>query len=267
MAGRLLVHCGGYEVTREEVEALSTPKGTSTHFPIPHSFVIDEAEKQIEKMGYDIKSMAHALSHEDNRYFGLMELEAKLPTPDYNPVTCYRNAHDMAFAFGMAAGGSAFVCDNLMFYGDFKFQRKHTKFIKDDIKLMMEETLTKLPQYEEKIKLQTDLYKDTMIEDRDISRFIIECAQRKVIAPNQILPVWDEWLEPRDDFGNLPRNVWRLTNAISSIMKYKGYNIRRSLNSTLKLDSFVQEYFGLEDTINPPVVLEAEAEVITEDIT
>ena len=27
------------------------------------------------------------------------------------------------------------------------------------------------------------------IENRDISRFIIECAQRKVIAPNQILPV------------------------------------------------------------------------------
>ena len=115
--------------------------------------------------------------------------------------------------------------------------------------------------------MQTDLYKDTMVENRDISKFIIECAQRKVIAPNQILPVWEEWLEPRDDFGDLPRNVWRLANAVSSVMKYKGYNIRRSLNSTLKLDSFVQEYFGLWDIINPPVVLEAEAEVITEDIT
>jgi hypothetical protein len=106
-----------------------------------------------------------------------------------------------------------------------------------------------LPAFEEKLKQRTDLYKEFKVP-RDISKFIIQCAKRRIIAPNQIMSVYDEWEEPKDAFGDEPRNLWRLTNAFTSVMKQKRINVFRNAPATLKLDEIVQEHFGIESLLN-----------------
>lgn len=265
MSGRLLIHCGGYETTREEIVKVEAPKPTKTHYPINHSTMITEAEKLIQKVGYEIISEAHALSHEEQRYFGLYELQSTITeVTEYNPVVGIRNSHDKAYAAGLVCGQSVFVCDNLSFTGEFTFTRRHTRHGEMETLTGMADVFAQMPAFEHRMKERVDIYKETQIP-RDISKFIITCAQRRIIAPNQVVPVWEEWEDPVDSFGNEGRNLWRLTNAFTSTMKYKGYNVYRNAPATLKLDDIVQEYFGIKDILNPPVTLEVEAEVIIEE--
>ena len=172
----LTLHCGAYKVDKHEVLETQAPAPTRTHFPINHSVLIEEAENLIHKAGYMIQSEAHALSHENNRYFGMYELKSTIQTvDDYNPVTGLRNAHDKEFAAGLVCGKAVFVCDNLSFDGDYRFTRKHTKNGESETLQGMAEVFAQLPAFEAKLKERVDLYKNTMVP-RDISKFIIECA-------------------------------------------------------------------------------------------
>ena len=246
----LMLHCGAYRAEKNEVLATQAPHPTRSHFPIDHSVLISEAEKLIEKSGYMIKTEAHALSHEENRYFGLYELESTISeVNDYNPVAGLRNSHDKVFAAGLVCGKAVFVCDNLSFSGDYKFSRKHTKNAYDETLSGMAEVFSQLPAFEAKLKQRTDLYKEFKV-NRDISKFIIQCAKRRIIAPNQIMSVYDEWEEPKDAFGDEPRTLWRLTNAFTSVMKQKRINVFRNAPATLKLDEIVQEHFGIESLLS-----------------
>jgi len=246
----LMLHCGAYRVEKHEVLTTQAPQPTRTHFPIDHSVLIEEAEGLIEKAGYIIQSEAHALSHENNRYFGMYELESSISeVNDYNPVAGLRNSHDRIFAAGLVCGKAVFVCDNLSFDGDYKFSRKHTRNGEAETLQGMAEVFSQLPAFEAKLKERVDLYKNTRVS-RDISRFIIECAKRSIIAPNQVVSVYDEWEEPKDNFGDEPRNLWRLTNAFTSVMKQKRINVFRNAPATLKLDEIVQEHFGIESLLS-----------------
>jgi len=37
---QLLAHCGTHKLTREELTAVPTPEGTSTHRPVPHHEIV-----------------------------------------------------------------------------------------------------------------------------------------------------------------------------------------------------------------------------------
>jgi len=45
---------------------------------------------------------------------------------DYGCVLGLRTSYDKSFANGVCIGASVFVCDNLSFQGEVKFERKHT---------------------------------------------------------------------------------------------------------------------------------------------
>ena len=249
----LMLHCGAHLTEKNEVLSTKAPAPTRSHFPIDHSVLIEEAEILISKVGYEITTEAHALSHEEMRYFGLYELTSNIEgVGDYNPVVGLRNSHDMCYAAGLVCGKSVFVCDNLSFSGDYKFSRKHTKNGEEETLSGMADVFAMLPAFEEKLKQRVDVYKNTEVP-RDISKFIIECAKRRIIAPNQVVNVYDEWNEPVDNFGDEPRNLWRLTNAFTSTMKQKKYNVFRNAPATLKLDDIVQEEFGIKSLLNGDV--------------
>lgn len=62
-ARRLLLHCGGEVVSREELYAVTTPQETNTWYPLSHGTVVDAVEKQLMAHGFTIEAESHALSH------------------------------------------------------------------------------------------------------------------------------------------------------------------------------------------------------------
>ena len=161
----LMLHCGGHAVDRRDVRKVRAPEPTDTWFPLDHLHVLDEVETQIRESGLQIVNQAHALSHEGNRYFGLIQVHREFNSKDYSWVVGVRNSHDKTFPAGVVAGSQVFVCDNLAFCGEIKFGRKHTRFIERDLPILVGDALTQLNDEWITMDFRINGYKDKRIQD------------------------------------------------------------------------------------------------------
>ena len=125
----LTLHCGAHSVSRDRVLNSVTPDNTDTHYPIAHGELLDRLGNVVSSANMRIKHEAHGLTHGDNRYFGLIELESDSDAAGHGTVVGIRNSHDKAFSAGLVLGSRVFVCDNLAFSGEVVLARKHTKNI------------------------------------------------------------------------------------------------------------------------------------------
>ena len=129
----LLMHCGGSEVTRDEIVDAPTPERTNTWVPVAHNRLLELAQSTIEAQGYSVTNEAHGLWGDGARYFGLMELVGGDTNDDYSLVLGLRNSHDKTFPASLALGSQVLVCDNLSFFGEVVLTRRHTRFIERDL--------------------------------------------------------------------------------------------------------------------------------------
>ncbi|MDB6117692.1 MAG: hypothetical protein JWO08_1473, partial [Verrucomicrobiaceae bacterium] len=90
----LILHCGAQAVDIDEVRAISTPRSTDSWCPIPHSQLITTVQKTLATTNLRVGTQAHSLSHDGQRYFGLMEIHGRQSCDDYCWVLGLRNSHD-----------------------------------------------------------------------------------------------------------------------------------------------------------------------------
>ena len=214
----LILHCGAQHVDLEEVREVTTPRSTDSWCPIPHHQLITTVQKTLATTNLKIGTQAHSLSHEGQRYFGLMEVHAQKLSEDYCWVLGLRNSHDKTFPAGIVAGASVFICDNLSFSGEIKFARKHTRFIVRDLPQLVERSIgllmTKWHDQDKRIAA----YKEAEITDTDAHDLIIRSVDVGVCSNRLIPPVLHEWREPKHDAFE-GRNVWSLFNAFTESLK------------------------------------------------
>jgi hypothetical protein len=110
----LVLHCGARHVERGSVEAAATPAASTTWVPIAHHCLLALVESTLTASGMTVSNEAHALWHEDLRYFGLLEVTNGRPHADYGLVIGLRNSHDKSFPAAIALGSCVFCCDNLV---------------------------------------------------------------------------------------------------------------------------------------------------------
>ena len=214
----LILHCGASAVERSALKNVRTPLATPTWSPIPHLRLIEQVERALSASHLTIVNQAHALSHDGDRYFGLIQVETKQNTGDYALVLGLRNSHDKRFPAGLVAGAQVFVCDNLSFHGEVELSRKHTRFINRDLPLLTERAIGQL---QEKWHLQEERigrYQDYAIDDRDAHDLMVRAVDVGV-CPVTILPkVVHEWREPSHDAFK-KRTVWSLFNGFNEALK------------------------------------------------
>ena len=244
MALKIMGH-GIRHVTDQEVMNTATPAATKTHFPFPHGLLLKETEKLIDQIGYEILESAHALGKEDQTYFGQYRLKSHInATEEWSPMLGIRNAHDKTMSLGLVAGKQTTVCSNLLFLGDFKFTRKHTRNAFSDALDGMASTFGRLPAIDEYVGKRIEAFKEVPVnDDRDVSKFILEAANRNLIAPNVTVGVWKEWTAPTyADFKT--RNLWSLVNSFTTVQGGKNYSPFKIATDTLKLNEYINEVFG-----------------------
>jgi hypothetical protein len=214
----LTLHCGASRVDLDEVREISTPRQTQSWCPIPHHELITTVQKTLATTNLRIGTQAHSLSHEGQRYFGLMEVHTNQNNDDYCWVLGLRNSHDKTFPAGIVAGASVFVCDNLSFSGEIKFARKHTRFILRDLPQLVSRSIgLLLAKWHDQDK-RIAAYKDAEISDLDAHDLIIRAVDVGVCSNRLIPPVLNEWREPRHDAFEA-RNVWSLFNSFTESLK------------------------------------------------
>lgn len=218
-APNLILHCGASHVDLKDVRKVKTPGPTSSWCPIPHHELIATVQNTLKSTNLRIGTQAHSLSHEGQRYFGLMEIHAKKAgSEDYCYVLGLRNSHDKTFPAGIVAGASVFVCDNLSFNGDIKFARKHTRFINRDLPQLVSRSIGLLLAKWHSMDTRISAYKEAQIDDVKAHDLIIRSVDVGVCSNRLIPDVLHEWREPKHDAFE-GRNVWSLFNAFTESLK------------------------------------------------
>lgn len=215
----MLLHCGAERVTREQLFATQTPKGTATWFPLSHRTILGEVESQLKATGFQVTEEAHALSHDEARYFGVLSVSVpSRKESEHGWIVGLRNSHDQTYPAGLVAGTRVFVCDNLAFSGEVRISRKHTKFAYRDLRHLTARAVGQLGDKLRGLDRRIESYREESVGDalaHDITIRAVDCG---AITTGQIPDVLKEWRWPSYD-AFLPRNAWSLFNAFTEVHK------------------------------------------------
>ena len=89
--------CYGNKLTREELDQVKTPAGTTTHKPIPHIAVVEKLIEALSFRQIGIVREEYAVSSDGMKMFGVMDLSSGfdgcrlhadcpiMPIPPYYP--------------------------------------------------------------------------------------------------------------------------------------------------------------------------------------
>jgi len=216
MSNKLILHCGGQHVVRGELVDVPTPEPTKTWFPIPHERLLGCVENFLRQSDYLISREEHAISHEGNRYFGLLEIANE---NGFGLTLIVRNSHDQAFSAGLAVGAHVFCCDNLSFSSEITLARKHTRWISLDLPRLVSSAIGRLGDHRQHQYDRIAAYKQRSLSDMEAHDLVINAVDAQALPASKVPALLKEWREPQhDEFA--PRNVWSMFNSFTEIYKY-----------------------------------------------
>ena len=251
----LVLHCGGHEVERNVLEGVVLPPETATYFPVGHAQLLDMVEDAVTEIGFRFGVQAHALSHEGQRYFGLIHLLNGADNEQHALVLGLRNSLDKAFAAGAAFGSQVFVCDNLAFHGERTFSRKHTTHIIRDLPPLIAKAMSSTKALALEMDHRFEAYQTANLSAKEADHVICNLVRVGAVSASKIEKVIEEWDEPSHDFGG--RTAWRLFNATTEALKGSALHLlpRRTMLLQKQLDDMVG--FLAEPTIEEMLVDQA----------
>lgn len=251
----LMLHCGSNAATREQIEAIETPKAEGIWHPIAHDYLISELHKRLPNFGMTVVAEAYGLFYnkkqgtEGDRMFGLMQVEPTFSIlddddkhDDYSLVFGVRNSHDKAFAAGVCCGLSVFVCDNLSFSGEITLARRHTTNIMNDLPNIINSAVANLVDMRHTQATRIEAYKETELTNNHAKALILDGFTAGAINSTRIVKVLAEWNEPRHDEFK-PRNVWSLFNGVTEVLKDS--SLVELPNRTTRLHALLDNACGL----------------------
>jgi len=187
----LLLHVNGLTATRNEVYNIPTPAHTSTWQPVPHRDFIESILENADKAGLTICSEGYGLANKGKRLFGVITFDEGT---EHGWSIGIRNSHDKSLKAGIVAAARVFVCDNLCFSGEFKAEQKHTSNI--DINTMIGNAFNKLPERIDNLFKNLERLKMEGLTEDEAKLVIFQSAQNNIIAPSEVLNIWQEFQEP-----------------------------------------------------------------------
>jgi hypothetical protein len=234
-----LLHSRSELVGRQDLLGLPVPEPTRTHVPIPHAAVV---QALVESLGYrniEVVNDEYAVTPDAMRMFGIMTVNVE--HSGVRLAVGIRNSHDKSFSLAITIGFKVFVCDNLMFDGDFEavLARKHTKNfnLADAIALGVERMQRGFAPMGRRI----DAWRVHNLPD-SLARNIIYAAfiEDGLPIPKHLAKmVHGHYFEPQyPEFE--ARTMWSLQNAFTSSLKELEPISR--IKATAKLAGFLGEY-------------------------
>ena len=106
----LITHCGARDVTWGDLEQIPTPPATETWFPLSHSQVLGSVVQTLDAAGFGVQSMSLAVTPDDARFFGTLQLKAEI-LPGVGLAVGVRNSIDRSLPIGFCCGQWVLVCD------------------------------------------------------------------------------------------------------------------------------------------------------------
>src|SRR2546425_1076678 len=214
---QLLAHCGSNKLTREQLNLVPTPEGTSTHHPLAHHTIVEALLEALAFRHISVMRDEYAVSQDGMKMFGVLDLETAFEGCRFS--IGIRNSNDKSMRLAMTVGYRVFVCDNMAFQGDFSpVLAKHTKNFSliDAVSVGVD----RMQRNFEPMRHQIEIWKQILLPN-EVAKLIIYRAfvEGELEAPRHLARrVHELYFNPQfDEFTR--RTLWSLGNAFTSALK------------------------------------------------
>lgn len=227
----LTAQCGTRKITRDELASIPAPASTRTHQPLAHIRIVEALAESLVFRQITVVRDEYAVSQDGMRMFGVLDLETDWFNPfaedDEDSSTSsfrfsigIRNSNDKTMRLGMTIGYRVFVCDNMMFAGDFApVLRKHTSRL--DLSEAISVGVDRMQRGFEPLRRRITDWQEREVGDDEARLVIYRAFVERGLAsvPKHLMSaVHNHYFEPRYEAFKA-RTYWSLMNAFSSAFK------------------------------------------------
>ena len=231
------------KVERDYLANLQTPAPLgSRHAPYPFYNFATDTVNAIENAGFTIESEDYAITKNENRMFGLLNVSRPvvadsstfgvpaLHKPDWNMLVALRGSHDQSISRALAIGSRVIVCSNLCFHGDLGiWNSKQTTNIAHRIPEMVRDAVSGLGHAGQRLKVDFDRFNDTKITRDSGENVLVDIHRHGGFSGSQLARALQDWdkcsVEEHTANG---RNLWWLFNSATHALKPTGQNINHA---------------------------------------
>lgn len=242
MAGSLVLHRGGWDATKADLDTVPVPNETDSYVPVPHRRFVEEVELHIPRFGLAVTDARYALAREGNQMFGVLTCRNGSGHEDYGLAIGLRNSYDRSLSVGLVAGSRVFCCDNLAFSGEVEATRKHTTHVFRDLPDLIYRMLSGVSSMQNRIHAEIASMKllDLSVDSAD--HLIVEAIRRSALPASHLPKVMAHWDQPgHAEFA--PRTAWSLFNAFTESLKSR--SPRAQVESGLALQQYFRSALAL----------------------
>jgi hypothetical protein len=222
---KLVVHAGGIRRSRTELASLHTPPPTDTWKPVPHSLLVGELIRGLERQNVVVVKDDYAtMGKDDAKLFGAMNLRIPdLDTAEFSMALGLRGANDKSMSIQVLAGARIFVCDNLAFSGgsgSVFLKKRHTSRL--DLAAIVPNAIDQFLEKAGAFKIDLEKMMNHALTDNRAKEVIHDSfAGVSPVMPLRCFPdvsrLYFDDDEQRDKFPD--RTLWSLNNAFTEAVK------------------------------------------------
>ncbi len=230
---QLILHRGARLVERAELDQVDAPPPTESWFPLRHSQVLFTAERTLADAGFPITRSKLALSQDNARFFGTLDLSTPI-TEGVTLTVGVRNSTDKTFPIGLCAGNRVFVCDNLAFSAEIYVAKKHTRFGEQRFQEGIAAAVASLHEYQGMEARRIEQFKEQEVDEQQAAACLLHGFEEGILTTRTLPVAIAEWRKPAlDEFR--PRTLWSLFNAVTAALKDRQSNPGRFASLTMRV--------------------------------
>lgn len=219
----LIAHRDSTYRSRQELALIPTPEGTKSWKPVGHYDLVDSITAELERRDITIVREQFAVSHNDARLFGVMDLRVNgFSRSDVGMALGLRGANDKSLRLSIVTASRVFVCDNMAFSGSegsVLLSRKHTSRLDlgDVIPKALDTYMIKSLDFTASI----DRMANYSLTDDRAKCFLFDAFLKNDVMAHRYMPevarlYFDDEIQ-RTRFAD--RNLWSLNNAFTEAVK------------------------------------------------
>lgn len=241
----LVLHSGGREVTRDELDAVEAPAATKTWFPVKHATVYETVRAALTDSGFVVARARFGLARENHRMFATLDLTSALADGVTLSVGI-RNSTDKSFPLGFCAGSRVFVCDNLAFRAELAIARKHTRYGAERFQGQIVRSVKTLSAFRDHEARRVLALQQFALGDEAAEALLLRSFEGGFVSHLALPRVIREWRQPtHEEFR--PRTAWSLLNAFTTVLAPRAKsNPHEYARQTMRLGSLVDATAGLQ---------------------
>lgn len=214
----MILHRGGKECNRGELDLIPLPQKTETYQPVSHYELANKLltiSRDIMS-GFTLNKEKYGIARDGNQLFGLLQF--KNCHEDMGLAIGFRNSYDKSMAVGFACGSSVFVCDNLSLTGDIVVMRKHTKSVWEELEEKMVSSCYRAMKNHQQVLVDAEQFRALPMDIDAGFSHLGRLYGHDMIGPRQMTVAKDQWVKS-DHEAFAPRNGWSLYNAVTESLK------------------------------------------------